>query len=84
MIYDTAGGISEDIINKIFIPYFTTKHQSQGTGLGLAMVDKIIRERHNGSISVYNKEFTYNSKSYKGACFSIILNSKVGEDDTKN
>jgi PAS domain S-box-containing protein len=78
LIYDSGGGIPEDIINKIFIPYFTTKHQSQGTGLGLAMVDKIIRERHHGSISVYNKEFTYNSKSYKGACFSIILNSKVG------
>jgi PAS domain S-box-containing protein len=84
LIYDSGEGIPEDIIDKIFIPYFTTKHQSQGTGLGLAMVDKIIRERHHGSISVYNKEFAYNSKSYKGACFSIILNSKVGEDDTKN
>ena len=73
LIYDTADGIPENIIEKIFIPYFTTKHQSQGTGLGLSIVDKIIRERHNGTITVYNKEFEYNSKSYKGACFSIVL-----------
>ena len=84
LIYDSGEGIPENVIDKVFIPYFTTKHQSQGTGLGLAMVDKIIRERHNGSISVYNKEFIYNSKSYKGACFSIIFNSTVGNDDTKN
>ena len=73
LIYDSAGGIPENIIEKVFIPYFTTKHQSVGTGLGLSIVDKIIRQRHNGTISVYNKEFEYNSKSYKGACFSIVL-----------
>lgn len=73
LIYDSGGGIPEKDIEKIFIPYFTTKHQSVGTGLGLAIVDKIIRVRHKGIITVYNKEFEYNSKQYKGACFSIIL-----------
>ena len=72
-IYDNAGGIEESIISKIFEPYFTTKHQSQGTGLGLAISHKIITERHNGLISVYNENFEYKEKKYNGACFIIKL-----------
>ena len=53
-IIDTAGGISPDIINKVFEPYFTTKHQSQGTGLGLYMTHKIITESMNGYIEIDN------------------------------
>ncbi len=72
-IYDSAGGIPEDIIDRVFEPYFTTKHQSIGTGLGLAMTYKIIAERHEQSIRVYNKKFEYNGKIFKGACFSILI-----------
>jgi PAS domain S-box-containing protein len=74
-ILDSAGGVDENIINRILEPYFTTKHKSQGTGLGLSIVDKIIRERHNGSINIYNEVFHYNNKQYKGLCFKIIFNS---------
>jgi PAS domain S-box-containing protein len=70
---DNAGGIKEEIIDKIFEPYFTTKHQSIGTGLGLSLVDKIIRQRHNGNITVHNEEYKYNDKKYKGACFVITF-----------
>jgi PAS domain S-box-containing protein len=70
---DSGGGIPNDIINRVFEPYFTSKHQSRGTGLGLAMADKIIRERHQGTICVSNEQFEYNGKTYKGACFSIEL-----------
>ena len=74
-IKDSGGGIAKDIINRIFEPYFTTKHKSIGTGLGLSMADKIIRERHKGSISVYNEEYQYKDKKYKGACFLIVFNT---------
>lgn len=72
-ICDSAGGIDESIINKVLEPYFTTKHQSQGTGLGLSISDRIIREMYNGTLKVSNKEFEYKGRTYKGACFSVIL-----------
>ena len=72
-ILDNGGGIPPDIINRIFEPYFTTKHQSVGTGIGLSMVHQIIKERHNAIISVHNEAYEYNGKTYKGACFKIIF-----------
>ena len=53
-IEDNGGGIKNSIIGKIFEPYFTTKHQSQGTGLGLHMSYKIITESLKGKIYVNN------------------------------
>ena len=72
-IRDSGGGIPEDIIDKIFDPYFTTKHKSQGTGLGLHMTYQIIHDHMQGTIEVRNKEFKYKGKSYKGAEFKIVL-----------
>jgi PAS domain S-box-containing protein len=72
-IHDNAGGIDKKIIKKIFDPYFTTKHKSQGTGLGLSMVSKIIMDRHQAHIDVFNESFELNSKKYFGACFSIYF-----------
>ena len=53
-VEDNAGGIKDDILPRIFEPYFTTKHQSQGTGLGLYMSYKIMKESLNGDIYVEN------------------------------
>ena len=53
-IQDNGGGISNDILPKIFDPYFTTKHQSKGTGLGLHMSQRIVQENLNGNLYVKN------------------------------
>ena len=64
-IHDNAGGVPQSIIEKIFDPYFTTKHESIGTGIGLFMSKKMITEHFNGILSVYNEE--------DGATFCISL-----------
>ena len=74
VIKDNAGGIKEEYLNKIFEPYFTTKHKSQGTGIGLYMTEEIITKHLDGEIYVKNKEFIYNGKEYIGAQFRIVLN----------
>jgi|GEM_PF-690611 len=73
IIKDNGGGIDESIIHRVFEPYFTTKHQSIGTGLGLSMTEKIISQRHKGEIEVHNTIFEYEGKKYKGACFLVRL-----------
>lgn len=70
-IKDNAGGIPEDIIGRIFEPYFTTKHQSVGTGIGLSITYDIISKYHDATIKVSNETFQYNHKTYTGACFVI-------------
>lgn len=68
IISDDAQGIDADILPKIFNPYFTTKHQSQGTGLGLHIAKTIIENNMNGSLSVKNNQ--------KGATFVIRLKNE--------
>ncbi len=58
-IRDNGNGIPPDVVDKIFNPFFTTKPTDQGTGLGLALSNDIVRE-HGGIIKVHSEpgEFT--------------------------
>jgi len=71
-IEDNAGGIKEEHIDKIFDPYFSTKLEKNGTGLGLYMCRMIIGEYHHGDIRVEN--------ATHGALFTIKI-KKLSEDE---
>jgi PAS domain S-box-containing protein len=64
-ISDTGCGMAPDVMQRIFDPYFTTKAQGKGTGLGLAVVYGIVKE-HGGHINVY-------SEIDKGSTFNVYL-----------
>ena len=72
-IRDNAGGVPEDIIDKIFEPYFTTKHQFNGTGIGLYMSKLIVEKHLDGELNVKNISYSFKNKIHKGALFKIIL-----------
>ncbi len=73
LLKDNAKGIPKDIIPKIFDPYFTTKHQSLGTGLGLHMTYNMIVDGMDGGIKANNVNYEYDAQKYSGAQFEIIL-----------
>ena len=62
-ISDNGGGIPKDVIEHVFEPYFTTKEEGKGTGVGLYMSKMIIEENMQGRLDVYN--------SSSGAVFTI-------------
>ncbi len=64
-VEDNGSGMSTDIQDKVFEPFFTSKGREQGTGLGLSISHRIVEE-HQGTISV-------ESRPGEGACFTVLL-----------
>lgn len=75
-ILDFAGGVSNEVKDKIFEAYFTTKEKDDGTGIGLYMA-KTILEKVNGTITLENKTTLIDDKSYKGVNFIIKLKKET-------
>ena len=55
-VTDNGNGIPQDIVDKIYQPFFTTKPTGKGTGLGLSLTYDIITKGHSGEIQVETKE----------------------------
>ena len=66
ILSDNGGGVPEDIIDKIFEPYFTTKDKDNGTGIGLYMSRLIVEEDSSGTLTARNRN--------NGVEFEIRLN----------
>ncbi len=67
-VCDNGGGVDEAIQEKIFEPYFSTKGEQRGTGLGLYMAKTIVEEHLNGELLVVNRQ--------AGACFTVVLRKR--------
>ncbi|MGB5868025.1 MAG: DUF3365 domain-containing protein [Arcobacteraceae bacterium] len=72
-LVDSGRGIPVSVLPRIFEPYFTTKHKSQGTGIGLHMTYNMIVDGMGGKLDAANIEYEYQGKKYKGAEFKITL-----------
>lgn len=71
-VSDNAGGMKEKNLQRVFEPYFTTKHKSSGTGLGLYISKMIIENSMDGTL--------YGENLQEGAKFTITMKKVVPDE----
>ena len=84
-IRDNGSGIPDDVIDKIFNPFFTTKPTDQGTGLGLALSSDIIRQ-HGGAIRATSEpgEYTEMIIDLPLVMETAVTEREVGEEEEQD
>ncbi len=72
-VIDNGGGIKNDIKDRIFEPYFTTKHKSEGTGIGLYMSAQIIQKQMKGEIEAENCSHYFKDIGLQEECAKMMI-----------
>ena len=80
-VSDNGDGIPENVVDKIFQPFFTTKPTGEGTGLGLSLSYDIITSGHGGQIKV---ESIYSQKKFASDAVDQTIQSPENHSDPKN
>ncbi len=77
-VVDNGGGIKENVLNRIFEPYFTTKYKASGTGIGLYMSAQIIEKQMKGEIIAENISYSFTDIGIFKKCTKIKICLPLG------